>query len=114
MSREREALLLVDGRDAPPRANGELVFAEPWESRAFGMAVGLCERGLFEWDEFRGHLIAEIGSWERAHPDGRGFRYYAHWLVALEKLLADKGLLSPAELERRQREFGARPHGHDH
>ena len=35
----------IEGSAAPPRANGELVFAEPWESRAFAMAVALCEAG---------------------------------------------------------------------
>ena len=30
---------------APPRRNGELVFEVPWESRAFGVALALCEAG---------------------------------------------------------------------
>ena len=42
-----------DGPAAIPRRNGEPVFNEPWESRVFGMAVGLCERGFYDWDEFR-------------------------------------------------------------
>ncbi|MFD9651474.1 hypothetical protein [Streptomyces mirabilis] len=29
------APLDIEGPAAPPRSNGELVFAEPWESRAF-------------------------------------------------------------------------------
>ena len=33
------APLDLAGPAAPPRDNGELVFAQPWESRAFGMAV---------------------------------------------------------------------------
>lgn len=33
------APLDVDGPAAPPRANGELVFAEPWESRAWLAAL---------------------------------------------------------------------------
>lgn len=38
----------------PPRANGELVFAEPWESRAFGMALTLHDSGgLFAWPQFQ-------------------------------------------------------------
>ena len=35
----------VDGPAAPPRSNGELVFAEPWESRAFGLAMALNDAG---------------------------------------------------------------------
>lgn len=111
---DRTGVLPTEGPEAPPRKNGELVFEAPWESRAFGMAVALCEQGLFEWEEFRRCLIAEIGAWERAHPDGRGWSYYARWLAALERLLAEKGICSPADLERRTRELAARPPGHDH
>ena len=106
------------GPAAPPRANGELVFREPWESRAFGIAVSLHEQGLFAWDEFRQHLIAEIGTWERAHPgastESEGYRYYERWLAALERVLADKGLCPDAQLEARVAELAARPAGHDH
>src|SRR5262249_16430015 len=41
------------GPAAPPRDNGELVFAAPWESRAFGLALALNEAGLIDWEEFR-------------------------------------------------------------
>ena len=34
-------LLDSSGPAAPPRDNGELVFAAPWESRAFGLALAL-------------------------------------------------------------------------
>ena len=34
----------AEGPAAPPRANGELVFEAPWESRAFGIAIALVER----------------------------------------------------------------------
>ncbi|GED84200.1 hypothetical protein TNCT6_12850 [Streptomyces sp. 6-11-2] len=43
----------IEGPAAPRRSNGELVFAEPWESRAFGMAVTLYEAGVFGWTEFQ-------------------------------------------------------------
>ena len=36
---------MITGHDGPPRANGELVFEAPWESRAFGVAVALHESG---------------------------------------------------------------------
>ena len=38
----------IEGPAAPPRSNGELVFAAPWESRAFGLAMALHDGGLFE------------------------------------------------------------------
>ena len=35
----------MSGAIAMPRSNGELVFDAPWQSRAFGMAVGLSRAG---------------------------------------------------------------------
>ena len=52
---------------APPRSNGELVFEEPWESRAFGLAVALHDAGVVDFEAFRAQLIAEIGAWEAEH-----------------------------------------------
>ncbi len=111
---ERKAELPLDGPGAPPRENGELVFEKPWESRAFGMAVTLHQQGYFEWREFQQALVTEITTWDREHPDQDGWSYYTRWLAALEKLLDAKGLCAGAELDQRQREFAARPHGHDH
>ncbi len=107
-------MLDTDGPAAPPRQNGELVFAAPWESRIFGIAVALHDRGLFEWDEFRASLIAEIADWERRHRSDTEWSYYARWQRALETLLARKGLCTVAELEVRERALAARPAGHDH
>jgi nitrile hydratase accessory protein len=99
---------------APPRRNGELVFEAPWESRVFGVAAALRERGLFTWDEFRACLIAEISDWESHHAPDAPWSYYARWQAALVRLLAQKGVCSPDELEARERTLAARPAGHDH
>ena len=56
---------------SPPRANGQLVFAAPWERRAFGVTLAACRAGAFTWDAFRDRLIARIAEdpdrpfWER-------------------------------------------------
>jgi nitrile hydratase accessory protein len=111
-----ELMFAADGAAAPPRRNGELVFAAPWESRVFGLAAALRERGLIDWDEFRVCLIAEIAESERqrAHAPSADWSYYACWQAALERLLVQKGLCSPAELEERERALAARPDDHDH
>ena len=88
----------VDGPTAIPRRNGEPVFNEPWESRIFGAAVALCERGLFEWDELRERLIAEISlGVSRAERT----TYYERFLLALEHLLIDKGICLSEEIDLR-------------
>jgi nitrile hydratase accessory protein len=109
-----EPIFAGDTGIAPPRRNGELVFEAPWESRVFGVAAALREQGLFTWDEFRAFLIAEIADWERQHAPGEPWSYYARWQAALERLLAQKGVCSPGELEARERALASRPAGHDH
>jgi len=109
-----EPIFAADGQAAPPRLNGELVFSAPWESRVFGLAAALRESGLFSWDEFRVCLIAEIAEWEKKRPPAEAWSYYARWQAALERLLAQKGVCDPGELEARERALEARPAGHDH
>ncbi|HZQ79035.1 MAG TPA: nitrile hydratase accessory protein [Acidimicrobiia bacterium] len=101
----------VEGPAAPPRSNGELVFAAPWESRAFGMAMALHDGGLFEWEDFRRELIRSVA---RAEAAGGEFSYYRCWLEALQAVLDGRGLVDVAAIEARAEELACRPAGHDH
>jgi len=101
----------VEGPAAPPRRNGELVFAAPWESRAFGLAMALHDRGLFEWEAFRRQLIAAVARADRAVGD---FSYYGCWLEALQTLLASEGLVDVGAVEELAGVLAGRPAGHDH
>jgi nitrile hydratase accessory protein len=83
-----------------PRDDQGPVFREPWEAQAFAMAVRLHERGLFTWPEWAATLAEEI---KRAQAEGdpdTGETYYRHWLRALERLVATKGVASPEMLHR--------------
>ena len=102
----------MEGAEALPRLNGELVFEEPWEGRAFGIAVVLNNQRVYPWRDFREHLVTEISSDESHGIQGR---YYDQWLRAMESLLLDQGLVTPEELERRTEEYatGARE-DHEH
>ncbi|MDQ0474127.1 nitrile hydratase accessory protein [Labrys wisconsinensis] len=73
---------------AIPRDGDRPVFREPWEARAFAMTLALHEKGLLDWPEWAQALGREIAA---AGPDD-GSGYYEHWLAALEKLAAAKGL----------------------
>jgi nitrile hydratase accessory protein len=88
----------MDGHIALPRRNGELVFAAPWEARAFGMAVALNESGLYEWRDFSQGLAAQTAA---AEQHGLPPSYYERWLATLEKLAIARGLLTPEEIEAR-------------
>ena len=43
----------LEGPASPPRDNGEIVFAAPWERRVFGLTVAACRSGVFDWETFR-------------------------------------------------------------
>ena len=105
-----ESLLDSEGPGAPPRANGELLFDAPWQSRVFGLTMVLHQSGTFEWDEFRERLIVAIARAE----EQEGFHYYECWLQALQGLLDAKGICLGGDVEARVSELAARPQGHDH
>ncbi len=91
------------------------MFAEPWEAQAFALTLKLHEAGHFTWSEWATTLGAEIeAARSRGDPD-RGDTYYEHWLAALERLAAEKGLLRDGELGARKaawkRAFLNTPHG---
>src|SRR5690348_6142502 len=87
---------------ALPRDEGGPVFNEPWEAHAFALAVRLSEAGCFAWSEWAATLSREIrAAQERGDPD-LGRSYYHHWLNALERLCAEKGLASGEEMHRRK------------
>ena len=83
-----------------PRDTDGPVFREPWEAQAFAMALALHERGLFTWTEWAAALATEIKRAQAAGDPDTGETYYAHWLNALEKLVAEKGVTTEANLHR--------------
>jgi nitrile hydratase accessory protein len=91
------------------------VFREPWEAQAFALAVALHEHGLFGWDEWAALLGEEIKAAQRAGDPDTGVTYYHHWLAALERMVARKGIADDAVLARYHdawtRAAGRTPHG---
>jgi nitrile hydratase accessory protein len=83
-----------------PRDAGGPVFREPWQAQAFAMTLALYRRGLFTWPEWAGALAAEIKRAQATGDPDRGDTYYDHWLAALERLVAAKGIADPASLSR--------------
>ena len=75
-----------------PRDNGELVFETPWQARALAIAVALVEKLGLPWDAFRHRLMDEIGK-DPQRP------YYESWGAALESMVVDLELATPAALD---------------
>jgi nitrile hydratase accessory protein len=75
-----------------PRDNGELVFEAPWQARALAIAVALTEELGLPWDAFRQRLMDEIAK-DPQRP------YYESWGAALESMIVDLDLTTPAALD---------------
>ncbi len=95
---------------APEGIPSDPIFAEPWQAQAFALAVKLSEQGHFTWKEWTKALAAEL---KDANDDGS--HYYEHWLAALERLVAAKGLTDPAAMLARKEAWAEAyrhtPHG---
>src|SRR5205085_10319870 len=91
------------------------VFREPWEAQAFALTLSLYDRGLFQWPEWAAILGDEIKKAQAAGDPDTGETYYRHWLAALERILAEKGITNPDALTRTreawQRACARTPHG---
>ena len=64
------------------------------------MALALHARGLFGWTEWAAVLADEIKRAQAAGEPDTGETYYRHWLNALERLVAAKGLADASTLAR--------------
>jgi nitrile hydratase accessory protein len=112
----RDASLLA-AQSAPsiPRNDRGPVFREPWEAQAFALALALHQRGVFSWSEWAATLGDEIKKAQAAGDPDTGETYYHHWLAALERIVAAKGVADPQTLTRTrnawERACTRTPHG---
>jgi nitrile hydratase accessory protein len=83
-----------------PRDTEGPVFREPWEAQAFAMALALHARGLFSWPEWAATLADAIKRAQAAGDPDTGETYYRHWLNALERIVAEKGIATGDTLHR--------------
>ncbi|KAA2236519.1 nitrile hydratase accessory protein [Salinarimonas soli] len=116
MSRPERDLLAAAAAVAPAPVCGDApVFGAPWEAQAFAMTLALHERGLFTWPEWAAALSAAIRAAQAGGDPDDGTTYYAHWLAALERLVAERGIAPEATLHERRAAFDraarATPHG---
>ncbi len=69
------------------RAPNEPLFHHEWEARAFVLNRLLLQAGLYNLDEFR-YAIEQMTPAAYAKAS-----YYERWVIAIERLLTDKGVL---------------------
>jgi nitrile hydratase accessory protein len=87
----------------PPSNAAGPVFREPWEAQAFAMTLVLEARGAFTWAEWSAVLGDEIRRAQASGDPDSGETYYRHWLAALERMVADKGIASAGALAQARR-----------
>ncbi|WP_104176543.1 nitrile hydratase accessory protein [Cryobacterium sp. Y50] len=93
MIRSDLGIVPLDGIAAIPRDNGEIIFNEPWEATAFGVAVTLTNQGSFTWESFRQQLIKAIEASNGCEA------YYESWSKALHASVINARLLPEDEIE---------------
>lgn len=100
--------------DLPGGRPGEMAFNEPWEIRAFALAVSAHKEGRFQWADFQAALAASIKLWEDSVEDlhDTSWSYYTHWVYALEHVLGEA--VDPGALEGRTEEVLATPPNRNH
>lgn len=90
-------------------------FAEPWQARAFALAVLASRQGCFTWSEWTHALGRELQRASDAESPTAGASYFECWLTALQSLLMGKGAVAQAELHERRRAwedaYRRTPHG---
>ena len=92
-------------------------FAEPWQAKAFALAVLASKRGCFTWSEWSQALGRELRQAAPADaPAGAPSPgYFDCWLSVLQSLLLVKGAVRPDELSARKRAweeaYRRTPHG---
>lgn len=108
------AALQIDLPGLPRDGQGP-VFSAPWEAQAFAMTLALHERGEFSWREWGETLAAVISEVKQRREADTGADYYHHWMTALERIAARKGIVTEALLQERREQWeeAARrtPHG---
>jgi nitrile hydratase accessory protein len=86
----------------------EPAFSEPWQARAFAIAILASRQGCFTWSEWTRALSDEL----RGAADAA---YFDCWLLALQSLLVGKGAVARGELSERhhawEEAYRRAPHG---
>ena len=73
-------------------------FAEPWQARAFAIAILASREGCFTWAEWTQALGRELHTGSNLDPRSGEAHYFDCWLRALQLLLIGKGAIGEAEL----------------
>ena len=87
---------------------GDVIFAEPWEAKAFAIVVELSLAGHFSWADWVDCFSKEVAAATALEAAGAvPNTYYEQWLNAAETLLIEKGITSKHQLQAKRFAIGA-------
>lgn len=90
-------------------------FAEPWQARAFAVAMLASRRGCFTWSEWTHALGHELQLAPGVSAQTTEAAYFDCWLSTLQSLLVGKGVIGQGELLSRkgawEEAYRRTPHG---
>lgn len=100
---------------APEGAPPDPAFAEPWQARAFAIAVLASRQACFTWCEWTHALSRELQLSANVNTQSVQATYFECWLAALQSLLVGKGAVGQGELRERKEAwrdaYRRTPHG---
>lgn len=99
MALENEHISLLRSRSLPVCADGDMVFKEPWEAKAFAIVVTLSNDGHFSWSEWVDCFAEQVTRATQVEAEGGVPKtYYEQWVDATEAILVAKGVTSAEQL----------------
>jgi nitrile hydratase accessory protein len=98
-----------------PEAQPEKPFAEPWQAKAFALAVHLSARGVFTWPEWAQSFAEVVRQNEGTADVPEAEAYWRNWVANLERMMTAKGYGAPDRIdsltEAWREAFETTPHG---
>jgi nitrile hydratase accessory protein len=98
-----------------PGHAGTRSFVEPWHAQAFAAVFALNQAGCFTWAEWVETFAGEVARAPQRNGEEGEAAYYRQWVVALERILAQRGLVLAEEVattaEDWRRSYLRTPHG---
>ena len=83
-------------------AGSDPTFAEPWQARAFAIAILASRQGCFTGSEWTQALSRELRRASKSDAPATDPGYFECWLAALQSLLVGKGAVAEGELYERK------------
>ncbi len=100
---------------APDAERSGPAFTEPWQAKAFALAILASKQGCFTWSEWSQALGHELRHAPAGDAAAETSGYFDCWLAALRALLLNKGAVGQDELRARKHAwedaYRRTPHG---